>query len=313
MAEADVSLFMRLHLGDWLRATQGMSAEEIGVHMCLLTAAWQMGGKLPDDQERLARLSRLQLDRFSTVFRAIEHLWPVEDGFRVAPGMVEQIEKAKAAKLAAIARGKAGGKAPHPTQRKPANRVRVETKSTSTQDEGRDGIDTPTSDHRLDPDLTPPPAASVSVSLPLPLFASGSGSEQPACHDQQRDSEKIRKVFAHYRTLHPRSFPSPVSTGKEWRLIQARLREGNTVEDLCKAIDGYHRSPFHLGENDRNRQYLGLDLLMRDGTHVEEGMRLCDAAGSPVMSVREMRSQRAGEGFVEKARALGIGVKANGR
>lgn len=311
MAETDVSLFMRLHLGDWLRATQGMSAEEVGVHICLLTAAWQSGGRLPDDCDRLARLSRLHLDRFSTVFRCIEHLWPVVDGCRNAPGMVEQIEKARAAKLAAIARGKAGGVAPHPTQRKPISRVQVEMKSSSSRDEGRDGIDTPTSDLRLNPDLTPPSSASVSVPS-LPLLASGSGEEQQPCQIEQKDSEKIRAVFAHYRTHHPRSFPSPVSTSKEWRHVQARLREGHGVDDLCRAIDGFHKSPWHLGENDRGREYLSLDLIMRDGSHVADGIAFFEAPDKPVMNEREMRSQRAGKGFLERLEALGMGDKPDG-
>lgn len=163
-----------------------------------------------------------------------------------------------------------------------------------------------------DPDLTPPPAASVSCSQ-LTLLASGSGEEQPACQKEPTDAEKIRAVFAHYRTYHPRAFPSAASTSKEWRLIQARLREDYTVADLCEAIDGYHRSAWHLGENQSGKKYLGLELIVRDGTHVAAGIMSADEPPKPVMSEREMRSQRAVSGFLDRLETLGLGGTENGQ
>jgi hypothetical protein len=162
-----------------------------------------------------------------------------------------------------------------------------------------------------DPDLMPPAAASVSPSQGT-LFASGSGEEQPACQGGPKDAEKIRAVFAHYRKYHARSFPSPGQTSKEWRQIQARLREDYSVGDLCEAIDGYHRSAWHQGENKDGKKYLGLDLIMRDGTHVATGIAFAEEPAGPVMSERERRSQRAGEGFLARLESLGLGGAGNG-
>jgi hypothetical protein len=150
-----------------------------------------------------------------------------------------------------------------------------------------------------DPDLTPPSAASIPASQGS-LFASGSGEEQPACQSEPTEADSVRKVFDHYRTHHKRAFPNPIRESKEWRLIAARLREGNSVEYLCKSIDGYHRSPFHRGENTHHREYLALELIMRDGSHVEAGIGLAEQSGGVVLSERERRSARAAEAFLAR-------------
>jgi len=83
-------------------------------------------------------------------------------------------------------------------------------------------------------------------------------------------------VFAHYRTLHPRSHRNPRAGSLEWRRIRERLEDGSTVEELCRAIDGYHASPFHCGQNDDRQKHLGLDLIMRDASHVQKGIEFLD-------------------------------------
>lgn len=74
----------------------------------------------------------------------------------------------------------------------------------------------------------------------------------------------INAVIEHYRTHHDKSRPGD----KERRRIRLRLGEGYSVADLCKAIDGCHKTPFNLGENERGQKFLSLDLIMRDSDHV---------------------------------------------
>ena len=109
----------------------------------------------------------------------------------------------------------------------------------------------------------------------------------------------IMRVFAHYRTYHPRA-ADLLSTSKEWRLIGARLREGSSVEALKRAIDGYHVSPFHMGQNDRQQKYLGLDLIMRDATHVLAGIEFSESGPPPAMNERERRSAEAAERWLRR-------------
>lgn len=113
-------------------------------------------------------------------------------------------------------------------------------------------------------------------------------------------------MFDHYRVHHPRAFPRPRSESKEWKAILARMREGYTLADLCKAIDGYHVSPFHRGENESGTKYLDLALIVRDGTHVAKGIELAAGPG-PVVSEKERRNHRAAQGVLERVKQLGLG------
>lgn len=77
-----------------------------------------------------------------------------------------------------------------------------------------------------------------------------------------------QRVFDHWREVMGHQTAS--LTPKRLRLIQARLKDGYTVERLCAAVDGCKLSPFHQGENDRHTRYDDLALICRDGEHVEQ-------------------------------------------
>lgn len=90
---------------------------------------------------------------------------------------------------------------------------------------------------------------------------------------------RVADVIACYLELHPRAKPGQ----KERKLIAARLAERWTVEELCQAIDGCHKSPHHCGDNDRNQKYQSLSLIFRDSTHVQQFIEIAtgEANGKP--------------------------------
>lgn len=129
--------------------------------------------------------------------------------------------------------------------------------------------------------------------------------DKPPLRPDKRTAE-VLEVFAHYRTHHARAHPKPLSSSKEWRAIKARLAEGYTVDDLKRAIDGMHQSPFHQGENDRGRRYDSLELAMRDGSKVRQFLELAEQHANgppPVLTERERRTVRAAQSWVERHRA----------
>lgn len=130
----------------------------------------------------------------------------------------------------------------------------------------------------------------------------------PEPEKPDRQSPEVLAVFAHYRTHHPRAHPRPSSKGPEWRCVKARLAEGYSVDDLKRAIDGIHLSPFHRGENERGQKYLGLKLALRDGDQVNKFTAIVEqhANGPPaVLSELTQRNLRAAENWV--ARTTGGG------
>jgi hypothetical protein len=112
--------------------------------------------------------------------------------------------------------------------------------------------------------------------------------DNPEAKPDRPDSRaKVLSVFEHYHQKHAhpvRKSPQPKS--KTWQAVAARLRAGWTVQDLCKAIDGYHLSPHHLGQNDRGTKYLDLELFARSDEHVEKGINYAENPPKPYASSR---------------------------
>ena len=111
--------------------------------------------------------------------------------------------------------------------------------------------------------------------------------------------EAVLVVFDHYRTLHPKSFKTPNKASKEWKLIEQRFKDGFSAMDICDAIDGCHRCPHNLGENDHGTKYLGLELIVRNASQVTRFMEV-PANGSPVLSGRTQATLRAADAFLAK-------------
>jgi hypothetical protein len=142
----------------------------------------------------------------------------------------------------------------------------------------------PDSEHRA------PESGLVSLREP----SSASLGEPDLLLSSDNHAKEIKAVFAHYRKYHPRAHPKPTSKSKEWVKIKARLIEGYKVEDLCLAIDGCHQSPFHQGENDRGKHYDSLELIVRDGSKVNNFIEITERP-DPVISEGQRRGHRAAE------------------
>ena len=123
--------------------------------------------------------------------------------------------------------------------------------------------------------------------------------------DEKRGGEKrgedILRVFEHYRKYHPRAHKKPNNKSQEWKKIQARLAEGSSVEDLFLAIDGCHISPYHQGENERGRKYDTLELIVRDGSKVNQFIEIANSQG-PVTKASRKKSLRASASWLDRKR-----------
>lgn len=104
------------------------------------------------------------------------------------------------------------------------------------------------------------------------------GAAAPAVPVQESTDPKVQRddiqeIWQHYRTHHPGTAKILRSDRKEYTLIRARLQDYD-VASLKAAIDGYHKSPFHTGQNDRGTKYLALTLIMRSISHVQTGLEM---------------------------------------
>ena len=84
---------------------------------------------------------------------------------------------------------------------------------------------------------------------------------------RKKTKKDVERVFEFWqRTL---DHPKAILTKERKNLIAARLEEGYGIADLEQAILGCKASPYHNGKNDTGAIYHGIDLIFRNGSHVE--------------------------------------------
>lgn len=115
--------------------------------------------------------------------------------------------------------------------------------------------------------------------------------EQPIVErrDAPIDRDRVPDIFAYWQ----RVMDSPNSKLDKKRIDRIRngLKLGYSVRQLCDAIRGCSRSPFNMGENDRNTKFNGLSLILRDAEHIDKFIALADqnVVGPETMSQRNAR------------------------
>ncbi|UIW10303.1 replication protein O [Flyfo siphovirus Tbat2_3] len=85
---------------------------------------------------------------------------------------------------------------------------------------------------------------------------------------EQQASQDIKTVFSHWQAEH--DHPTSKLDQKRRKRINARLAEGFSVAELCKAISGAKHDSWLMGKNPSNKRYDGIETLLRDAAQVEK-------------------------------------------
>lgn len=93
------------------------------------------------------------------------------------------------------------------------------------------------------------------------------------------------RVFAYWQEQSGHTKAKP--DAKRMRAVRSRLKDGYTAEDLMRAVDGCLLTPHNQGKNDRGEAYDDLELICRDGPHVDRFMR--NATSPPTGSAGRAR------------------------
>jgi hypothetical protein len=77
----------------------------------------------------------------------------------------------------------------------------------------------------------------------------------------------VQEVFSYWQQV--LEHPKAKLDLKRQRAIKQALKTGYTVEQLKQAIDGCAKSPFNMGQNERNKRFDDISLILRDASHIE--------------------------------------------
>lgn len=78
-------------------------------------------------------------------------------------------------------------------------------------------------------------------------------------------------VFEHWKSVH--EHPRAKLDAKRTRLIRGALKS-YAPDDLRAAIEGYKKSDWHQGKNERRAVFDDLGMILRDADHIDKGIAL---------------------------------------
>jgi uncharacterized phage protein (TIGR02220 family) len=88
------------------------------------------------------------------------------------------------------------------------------------------------------------------------------------------DKTLCEEVFEYWSQIMNHS--KAIMDSKRRRVIDARLKEGYSVEQLKQAIDGCKASSFHQGQNDRQQIYDDIELICRSASNVDKFIQISE-------------------------------------
>ncbi len=169
---------------------------------------------------------------------------------------------------------------PSRDSRETASKITPHARVAGTGEPGNRGTEEPKSKNKPLPrtiarEDQPQPAAPSALPTGVPSPA----VQVPVPGKAQATSAIVRRVFEHWQKVmgHPGANLDPKRRG----VIERALKLGYDEAACCKAIDGCKRTPYNQGDNDAGTTYDSLDLVLRDGTHIDRFIAHADRPPKP--------------------------------
>jgi predicted phage replisome organizer len=83
-------------------------------------------------------------------------------------------------------------------------------------------------------------------------------------------NEQVVQIFNFYKETFDGYFKRLSLTDGRRTKIEARLKDGYTVDDICIAIKNIRKSTFHCGDNDKHMFYATLEFICRNSETLEK-------------------------------------------
>lgn len=225
------------HIGDYRRDTAHLSLLEHGVYRQLLDMYYLSEEPIPEETEVVfRRLCARTEEEKKAVITILKEFFKVENGW-AHKRCDEQIHEYQSKAERARTNGKLGGR---PSKTK---EVIFGNQETSEEKANHKPL---TTNHK--------PPSKVKPTVPA--------------------SAETAEVFEYWKQV--MNHPAAQLDAKRSKNIGARLKDGYTVSQLCRAVDGCKYDPFSQGANDRQTVYDDIELICRDGPKVDKFMAIAD-------------------------------------
>lgn len=103
--------FMQLYVSDFIGDTLSLSTEQIGAYMLLLMAMWNAGGKLPADDAKLARVTRMSVKKWKAIASDIMPFFEVDGESIWHNRLTKELKKSESKSQSRSVAGAEGGRA----------------------------------------------------------------------------------------------------------------------------------------------------------------------------------------------------------
>lgn len=100
----------------------------------------------------------------------------------------------------------------------------------------------------------------------------------PVCASESNQCAGINEIFKYWQEV--MSHPKAKLDKHRQRAINQALKLGYSIADLKQAIDGCAKTPFNMGQNDRQQIYDDINLIFRDAERIERFMN--NASDNPI-------------------------------
>jgi uncharacterized protein YdaU (DUF1376 family) len=107
--DTKVDVYIPIYVGDYLKDTRDLTAEEHGAYLVLLLEMWNREGYLPNDPVMLARLATVKRSRWPDVWATISRFFTITERGVTQKRLLRELEIAQRKKATAVLRAQAGG------------------------------------------------------------------------------------------------------------------------------------------------------------------------------------------------------------
>jgi uncharacterized phage protein (TIGR02220 family) len=225
---------MPLYIGDYLAGTSRLTVEQHGAYLLLIMDYW-MNGPLPDSDQVLANITRMNAEQWECSKHILKHFFRIENGCWKHKRIEEELAQASAKK--AMAQEKATKAASARWKNGKNNNQNAPSNAPSIKQAMHEECPSPS------PSPSPSPIKDV-------LKHSCPAEAEPVSDKTKKNHEVARLVISHLNSVSGKSFKTVKSN---LRLISGRLSDGNSYQDL--ALVAEHKV-FEWAKDPRMRQYI---------------------------------------------------------